>query len=345
MRAKSHYRRVAGAPRVMFSFEEPNERANPYVHLLIASLNGRVEIRFFSWRELVIRRPDVLHVHWPETMVRGTRRWKTNIKSLGGIAWLLVRRVTRTRLVWTVHNPSPHESEGWMSTAFCRLLARTCDYRILINAADAAGKFEQSSAVILHGSFREWYGPISSRETRPGRPARLLFFGLIRPYKGVSELYEAFKVASRGAPMTLTVRGAVTEPTLEADLVARARDVPGIDAVFGHIGDDVLKQTVEDSDLVVLPYSRLRNSGAALTALSLGCPVLLPATETAFELQREFGSEWVHLYHGVLGASDLLRACGSLTDESGRDVPDMSRRLWVDAGRAHMDVYDELLGR
>ena len=45
------------------------------------------------------------------------------------------------------------------------------------------------TTTILHGHYREWYGPSNA----PSVPGRLLCFGLLRPYKGVESLLAAFR--------------------------------------------------------------------------------------------------------------------------------------------------------
>jgi len=50
--------------------------------------------------------------------------------------------------------------------------------------------------------------------------------------------------------------------------------------------------------MIVLPYQKILNSGAALLALSFNKPVVLPRTEALSELQDQVGSDWVYLYDG-----------------------------------------------
>lgn len=327
---------------VMYSFDQPNEHSNPYVKLLIRSVEGQVDVRYFSWSQLFRRPPNVLHMHWPETMVRGSRPWRTWAKSLLGICYLLVRPLLGTKLVWTVHNSSPHENEGVLSSLFCRFAARSCDARIVINEMDARLGDPRRTTLVLHGTFSDWYRTVPE-DSGPVDPAvRLLFVGLIRPYKGVPELVDAFCAARNQFHMKLTIRGAADDSTLRTLLQESSAGVPDLDLAFGHVNDEDLAALVGAADLVVLPYRRLRNSGAALLALSLGRAVLLPDVEVAQDLRREFGPEWVYLYDGGLTEESLLEQVRAFKADSRPGVPDMSSRQWSGAGRAHLLVYQEL---
>ncbi len=59
---------------------------------------------------------------------------------------------------------------------------------------------------------------------------------------------------------------------------------------------------------MVLPYREMHNSGAALTALSLNRPVLVPDNEVNRELAEEVGPGWVFRYDGELTGRHLLDA-------------------------------------
>ena len=50
----------------------------------------------------------------------------------------------------------------------------------------------------------------------------------------------------------------------------------------------------------MLPYRHMHNSGAALTALSLDRPVLVPETDVNRDLARETGPGWVVTFAGEL---------------------------------------------
>ena len=72
---------------------------------------------------------------------------------------------------------------------------------------------------------------------------------------------------------------------------------------------------VSESELVVLPYHQMHNSGSVLAALSLDRSVLVPDSEFNRSLAEEVGPGWVVTYDGDLTAESILqrprdRACG-----------------------------------
>jgi hypothetical protein len=92
------------------------------------------------------------------------------------------------------------------------------------------------------------------------------------------------------------------------------------------------------SELIVLAYRFMHNSGSVLAALSMGRPVLVPRNQANEALAREVGAEWVHMYDGDdLDAETLVSSWQAASALAG--TPDLSRREWADAGRAHRDAF------
>ena len=169
--------------------------------------------------------------------------------------------------------------------------------------------------MIPHGHYTAWFA--ARQDLRP-TAGRVVFFGTLRPVKGVDRLLEAFRsVTAPGAELRIVGRPQVPEV---ADVVrAEARRDPRVRVRLEHVDDGDLAEEIRTAQLVVLPYLRMVNSGAVLLALSLGRPILVPDTETNRELRREVGSSWVHLYRGDVTADAIERALA--TPGTSRDDP------------------------
>jgi glycosyltransferase involved in cell wall biosynthesis len=96
----------------------------------------------------------------------------------------------------------------------------------------------------------------------------VLCFGLMRPYKGIDLLLEAWR-GIEGAE--LWIAGA---PRMDISAL-RASAPPGVRFVARFIGDDELPAYFRRADLVVLPYREIDQSGVLFTALAFGKPLLL----------------------------------------------------------------------
>jgi glycosyltransferase involved in cell wall biosynthesis len=94
----------------------------------------------------------------------------------------------------------------------------------------------------------------------------VLFFGLIRPYKGLDVLLDAWRRIERGSAR-LWVVGMPRMPV--------SIDAPDTDAALRFVSGPELAATFRAADLVVLPYREIDQSGVLYTALAFGKPLLL----------------------------------------------------------------------
>lgn len=315
------------------SFRRLRGTTNPYLHELVRSLPAEVRWLPFSWRTALLGRYDVLHVHWPEVLLRGSTRGRTAARQ--AVATLMVARlvVTRTPVVRTIHNTAPHEPaqryERWLTTALDRLTR----VQILINAVDHVS--DRPTERILHGHYRDWF---ADHPHSPPRPGVLLHIGLIRPYKNVEALLEAFA----GVPdpsIRLRLVGACDDPSLRSTIERAARTDDRVDLDLRYVDDARVVEEVTGAELVVLPYRNLHNSGAALLALSLNRPVLLPDGPAARALADEVGPGWVTTFDHPLGPAALQHALEVVRAAPRALQPDLSAREWPAAGLRHAVAY------
>ncbi len=323
--------------RVMQTFGEPRDTTNPYIVMLRAALieEPSVEHIPFSWRAALTGRYDVLHIHWPDAML-AARHWWTRAGKRAALACLVGRvRLGRIAIVRTVHNIAPPSGPN-LDRALIRALDRLTDVRIRIAAQtpDAAGV---PSVLIPHGHYRTWFDGMPRAATVPGQ---LGFVGLIKAYKGVERLIHAFAEASAIDPtLTLRISGKPVDEVIERRLRAAAERLGGLDTTLGYVSEQTFVEVVTSSELVVLPYRFMHNSGTALAALSLGRPILVPDNDLNRALSDEVGPGWMHLFSGELTADGLLHAMQVVRAEPPRDAPDLSAREWLDAGTRHARAY------
>lgn len=317
-------------PRVVVleSFRRPRGRCNPYTVQTVESLPPEATVRYFSWRRALLGRYDVFHVHWPEGLFREGSGLRLVLQYLLAAGLLVRLWATRTPVVRVRHNPSPHEPgpllERWGLHLVDRLTASQIDIAGLAEPGGAA------THTVLHGHYRDWFARYRVPAPLPGR---LLFFGIIRPYKGVPALLDAF--GSWAEPgVSLRIAGMPWSPAARAELQGRAARDPRVSTRLDWVGDDVLATEIGHAELVVLPYEEMGNSGSALLALSLDRPVLVPRSPSTSALAAEVGAGWVTLYDGPLTPGHLDSSLHGL--RAGRHGmsprPDLSRREWPALG-------------
>ena len=333
----------SGRPlRVLQSFRAPRPTTNPYIVMLgeVIEAEPSLELVRFSFRTALTGRYDVFHVHWPEILVDGHSPAKKLARQVLVLAILVRLRLRGTPVVRTVHNLERPDGisrrEHWLLDGF----DAATTMRIRLNDVTPVEP-GTASATIPHGHYRTWFSQFAPAVAQRGRVG---FVGLVRRYKGVEGLIEAFR-ATDGEELALRVAGKPSTEELAQTLRGLAAGDERISFLFRFLDDAELVEEVTRSQVVVLPYRFMHNSGATLAALSLDRPVLVPDTEVNRLLAQEVGEGWVHTFDGDLTADDLRRALDATAPGRLAGRPDLAARDWDKVGAAHADAYRQALAR
>lgn len=329
-------------PTVLFSTPAERRVGNPYISLLedaIGEEGWRVR-RFSPWVAL-FGKYQVLHVHWPEGFIMGRSRVVSWLKSLFLALLLLRLAVVNTVVVRTVHNAKPHDTEYRpIQKALANGLDRRTDVWIHLSEHSMEEMGHDRAVLIPHGSYVDWYPPLPGRNGEAPSCLDLLYFGQVRPYKGVEQLIAA--VAQTSGVLRTLIAGNPSTASYGAQVDQLAKGVEGVETRLEFIPDNELWEILASCSLVVLPFRDIWNSGSLLLALSAGRPVLISDSRLAREFEKEFGFEWIHRFSGDLNGEALVDglrwACD--TADSRAERPSFDKRAWPEIGRAHVRVYN-----
>lgn len=315
--------------RILFSTRCHAMDRNPYIQQLAQHLrDSGLHVDAWTWRTALLRRYDVLHVHWPEYIVSHRRGWLARVNAVLSTLLLLRLRLQQTPVVRTVHNDVPH----FAMTRGAQWRTHKLDASTVHHIQLHKGVTNRSDTVILHGHYSDWFARYPHSAPVPGR---FLFFGLIRPYKNVPALVEAFKQVP-DSDASLSIVGEPESDSGAAELISLTALDSRIDLDLAFASEDVLARHITSASVVVLPYSNMFNSGAALLALSLGRRVLVADSPSMRSLAAEVGSAWVRTFDGAISDADLVAA---MEYPGSTEPPDLTEREWTRAARAHRDVY------
>ncbi len=194
--------------------------------------------------------------------------------------------------------------------------------------------------VIPHGVLR----PAGDAPLPPELPdydgTVVLCFGLVRPYKGIEVLLEAWRGIERAE---LWIVGAARMDT--APLHAAAP--PGVRFVGRFVSEGEAAALFRRADLAVLPYREIDQSGVLFTALGFGVPLVLSDVGGFPEIARAGAAELVpagdaHGLHDTLVALLDDPARRALLATAALRLADESYG-WDAIARAHMALYESLL--
>jgi glycosyltransferase involved in cell wall biosynthesis len=169
----------------------------------------------------------------------------------------------------------------------------------------------------------------------------VLFFGLLRPYKGLEVLLDAWRGIER-AELWIVGMPRMDISALRAAAPANVRFDPRF------IDDAELRGYFRRADLVVLPYRAIEQSGVLFTALAFAKPLLLSDVGGFAELAASGAARAVpagdaRALHDALAELLADRAQLSALAERAQRVA-RERYAWEDVARRTLELYAVLLG-
>ena len=236
----------------------------------------------------------------------------------------LGRKPGRPRTAVIAHNVLPHERRPG-DVALTRTLLSHVDTVITHSAGQAAQARKLAPGATVRTVTMPPHLPVTARQDhgteRTSVPAlaqcHLLFFGIVRPYKGLDVLLRA--LAGAPAHVTLTVAGEFWGGTgpigqLIAELGLRDR----VTLRPGYLPATEIPALFAAADVLVMPYREATASQNALLAFAHGVPVI---TTTAGALAEAVRDGVDGLTCAPDDVEDLLRALKEVSD------PQAARRL------------------
>jgi beta-1,4-mannosyltransferase len=291
----------------------PDWRAgNPYQELLAQSVQATgASVQFadypqqaFALNRLINRHPqtDVLHLHWPDPLFARLFWARTRVPAFVRVGLLIaditLARARGRRIVWTLHNLISHESKGAAREAFaCRMLARLA-HRIIAHSQSAiaqaertyGSKFAHKAHVIPMGNFDGIYGDATPapppRERSPEAPIHILFFGAVRPYKGVKRLLHAFAEVT-DPRVRLTIAGRAMDAQYGESIAALAAQNPRVQLQLRFVDVAEVSPLFSSADVVIIPFERTLTSASLMLAMSLTRAAILPEEARAFDIVND----------------------------------------------------------
>jgi glycosyltransferase involved in cell wall biosynthesis len=203
----------------------------------------------------------------------------------------IVTRLLKARIIIEFHEVlDTGEAQLWMAHTYVRCIAPLVIRlahgfvvhsefdRQLLEKSYRLGK--RPVALIPHGPYYNYHRQSEQQATRtpPASCCNLLFFGVIRPYKGLEDLIKAFDALSEVevSAYWLTIVGETWEGwTLPEKLIESSQYRDRITFVNRYVSDAEVTQFFDGADAVVLPYHRSSTSGPLHIAMSRGLPVVV----------------------------------------------------------------------
>jgi len=249
-------------------YPDSKSNSNFYLENLTGILSSKFQVDGYNSVKPKILSYDYYSLNWFESVIR-------SISFIKRIFLLVLLKTLNKKIIWTVHNRIPHESNIYSKILFSLLKKWSSKIHILCPATIKEcnlQKYEKKIIQVSHGDYFNNYPPsnfdIKEYYSIPQENNILLFIGQIRPYKNIELLIEAFR-HSNLSNWTLLICGGGK---------LNVQPTKNIILDFNFIPNEKMSAYLEQSSLLVAPYNKKSalNSGALWLACSFGKPFILP---------------------------------------------------------------------
>lgn len=199
--------------------------------------------------------------------------WWTTGRTLQVFMIAKVLKFRSHEIVFFCHNVFPHDATRFSKKISLGLLGMASNF--MVQNSEQANLLTKSFPVarVSVVSHPTWSNQ-RDVDNNAQHSKVLLFFGLIRPYKGLTTLLKAVAALHPSEDVCVKVVGEVWDKKLEAQLRAYSAIDRRLDFTPGFTSESAMDALFADSRAILMPYSHATGSGVLASAKQHRKPVI-----------------------------------------------------------------------
>ncbi len=283
---------------------------------------GSINNVLFFQKHVENRVKIVFHLHWPDPILN-TRNFDKFLKSvklfksLGG------------KCIWTIHNLLPHDLVLTKMHEMHHKIAALMDKlhffteSTLTEAQNIYKIPKEKCFTVMRGNYIQSYeNNVNKEESRKilnisKNKKVICFLGHLKPYKNLENLLGAFSLLnSKNNDLALLIAGKLSLKNrfIMRKTIKGAKKQANIILFSKFIPDDYIQYYLNASDILVLPYRNITNSGALILGLSFGCCIVTPDSGAITDIVKHGVNAIVYDPNDKNGLKNSLEYALSLSD-------------------------------
>lgn len=228
---------------------------------------------------LHFRKINTLWLNWYENTSQ-KENYKDVIKK---VVSLVIIRSLGTKIIATFHNKRPHDvTQNWLSKFLFWFVFKFSN-RIIILSKDSIPLLKKIYGEEIENKL--YLIPHPTYDCKPKKTPqkddkfRVLYFGLIRPYKNIEILLRVIKDFPK---ISFTIAGKSSDEKYLSQLKNSINSLPNVNLIPHFLSDEEIDELIQENSVIVLPYdtNSSLNSGAVVHALCKRINVIVPEIGT-----------------------------------------------------------------
>ena len=289
------------------------------------------------------KRYNVVHFQWLPFL---------EISSIEVLFIRIIKIFTSSQLVFTIHNVYPHGKDSIQykekySKRFCKIAKLFDKFIVHTNSTKTQlirefGLPEQSVYIIHHGIFEHRIAP-SIIANDENKRFNIIMYGNQDKYKGTDIFVDSLALLSNNLKEKVSAKivGRM-DSEMYAELTSKECNID-LEIIPHFVPEEELYRNITESDLIVLPYRDISQSGVLLLALSFRKCILTSDLPSFKETLEGFDD---NMFFKVGDAHSMSLAIGRFVqgeidvDKQLMIIDSLNRKYsWESAGRLTYNTY------
>lgn len=300
----------------------------------------------FNWislgRKIKKEKPDIVIIKY----------WMPFMSPCFGTMARIIKSNKKTKIIAIADNIIPHERrffDSWLTKYFVGCV----DAWIAMSKSvfDDIALFNKTTprSLCFHPLFDNFGEKIEKAQAQEvlglnSKEINILFFGLVRDYKGLDFLIKALSDARlKDYPLHLTVAGEFYESQSKYDEIISQLGLKNITIHNKFIANEEVKNYFCACDLVVLPYKTATQSGVTQIAFHFEKPMLVTDVGGLAEIVKHGKSGYVCQPNPQSLADSLYDFCENRTDFSESIIEEKKKFSWANMTKSIRELHNKIL--
>lgn len=253
------------------------------------------------------RKPEAIHFQWlPFLEVMGGEQMVLKIIKLVS---------PKSHIFFTVHNLYPHDMNDGGKEKYEKRFKKVMPYidGYMVHLGSSKAELSKSFSIAKDRIFLTYHGIYKAKgfvpveRTKVAEKVKIIMYGYQTKYKGADILIEALKLLPQSY---LNKTESLIVGKSDMELFTQYKDqVAALNTTWINrfVSEDELYKAIGESDLILLPYRQITQSGVLLLALSYRKPILTSDLPSFKETLEGYPADYFFEPDNPKALRDMLR--------------------------------------
>ena len=317
--------------------DSSNESINKEVRFLNELGVETLDFSDFKKKPWKLSALSFVNLNWYDD-INETNRLRAIQIAIKKVLTISLLRLLNVKIIYTLHNKVAHDGKSPKENMFLKkYIMRRADIIALLSKKSKEYAIELIGNKYVKNNFFYVGHPAYCSDINvnysPKGVVTFLYYGMVRPYKNIELLIEAWKEADL-YNANLVIAGKPINESYGKNIIETAKEIKNIKLILRYIKNDELDNLINDSTYIICPLDKKSsmNSGTLVKAFCMKKCIIIPDIEMTYDYDLD--SMFVYSYTSYEDHKEKLKEkikqALQLYNDNPEKVVQMGEKLYSD---------------